>query len=81
MFHEERIPISKDHRPFDHISQLPDIARPTVTHQEIFNPFRNLLDILMKFLIILLDEIFRQRQNIIRPLPKRRNSKGATLIL
>ena len=55
---------AQQHRPFDAVFQLPDVAGPVVGHEHVDGRGRDAPDVLVVLAAVLLDEIVRQKQDV-----------------
>ena len=62
-----------DHRPFDHVLQLPDVARPGVALQHLHGHGRHGVNGLARFAGKLLDEKAHQQGDVFPAVPERRH--------
>ncbi len=68
--------LAQEHRPFDAVFQLPDVARPVVLHQHVDGRRRKPLDLLAVFLGVFFQEMIGQQQHVGLALPQRRHVDG-----
>ena len=60
--------VAEEHRPFDHITQFANIARPVVSHQSFQGTRSNVGDVYSHPRVILADEKPQQLRDIFFPL-------------
>ena len=69
----ESTPGGDDHTAFDHVLQLPHIARPVVLQEHLDRGFRNAFDMPAHLTAIFFHEVPGERRNILAPLPEGRD--------
>ena len=74
--HHQRGVAVEDHRPLDHVAQLPDVARPAVAHQGIHVFLRYPLHALAEGLGELLDHGPHEQRDVVPTLPQGRDGDG-----
>src|SRR4051812_25054264 len=60
-----------EYRAFDHVTQLADVARPGIGEQHVAGPTVNPPDILSVFGAEAPQEVLREDEDIVAPLPQR----------
>ena len=69
----QRCPRRQDHRAFDHILQLPNVARPIVFDQRLHDVCWDAVDGFAQTSLLLGDEMPDQQRNVVAPQSKRRD--------
>ena len=75
----QRLVLLQKHDPLDQVPQLPDVARPAVASEDLLDLRSDGGEPLPEFLVVEGEEVPGQEQDVLSPLPERRQEDGDDL--